>query len=1432
MSHASPVVYRMNNPDDAVIDVTVLGTPIPVAHSTVSQKNKQRTFLLTNPNAIPKALPVLEQSTITVPESPRSKETTSLPHSYPPAKDSPSILNIESMKGLSGSVLDESLQARTRQFSLAKGHGATYSLTRRPDAPETNGPGASFEETEAETRQIQFDEAELKCLEDAFSDLDCAMSEVEATLPTKACATLSAKRLHSNRERSASHYDDSATTISSLHSALNSDRTDKTASDRDTGVLDAVCAPEQTSKSGISDNMNVQEVPVETHPLSKSRSYLQIETRTNHNPTPVQQSTVPTTDHGLPNDENSPPFVPNDDTAASTSGTSGYAAATEAVTSSGVADANVRNGNTGTKISCEDQRIISDVPHSASKLSLASFTSVTEASLSSQTKTSRWDSKSVSSLPPPVSRSGKTTNNQSVTAPSRSVVAKMHTSNRDRSPEASVCSESPTDEYGGGTVEQSTTLVSCLHMSDVDGLLDFVGTNQPVFNRETFPDDTEHSNAKPLRGQLNRQTVAHLRAIRPRFSQSDRIQLAATPAIQVAKTVSPHGCSASKTTVLEPQDENLPPGLPRRGAVAAAAVTTSQTSTHKSFVAPERKEPSRRNSEPRPVLQERPTSNELTLTHPRTSSLSEQESKLRSNPTSTAPAVSPLLSNADCLFWCGSVCGQIQYQDMLIKHQLEEPVTVQLAISPGSDVFKLVDELGYLLSGPQTVQLPPGLEYTVKIAYVARHPLTWDTGQLQLSIGETPESVWKVRLVGYSNSSQLECSCCKRLSAEVYWTTAVKVSYPSNQCVRLSQAPSTPPTPRLLASPSTSTHLDHSANDVSITSVVLTNFGTRVAWVWARVEPLSVDDKICELAEPDSSIESANMTSISIEPCRVVIGPQHSQQVIITMPSEVKACRVVFHYGDEVLRHQVRQHFILPRSVISNPGNDERSSQRKARKQIRIVDLMCSFANETPFPITEVPSQLKKPIRLEDWRRALSHQLRLRQYLVLNVYAVTSEFASSQGKKSLGQFSRTSRRSDSPTTLASIHVEADAFNTHAKSTGSCELGEETLEHANNSCCERITSTSSTPVPLPGAGESYSRTIRPELNPAKLLTFSNCFPTEMSSGHFSLSISDVTLWSSEYECKVVWSTFPVGDVRRRVYISTVGSCPSSCDTQDCIFECVGSTEMTTSVPDAPGARSTSGFGALPLNQTTAHRRPNALRIPFVFRPRDAHTSYTQDWCITVWMQPTRATDLHVTESRTTVDLTDRRTSQFVFPITLKGRSRGPDSRSVVSVETGRSSTEKTTCSDTLRSTHGASRTNQLITTHHSATRFSRSGRVMELGPLRIAGLPVLFKSVDRYSDSPSQTHELELINLKHPGLLFVKLDLPKAPFSVDKPQETRFRILPNRCVRLVLSYRPTEPGPSQSCLGFEVIPLPSTSETDRSADPDLYKAELPLFGVMN
>lgn len=63
---------------------------------------------------------------------------------------------------------------------------------------------------------------------------------------------------------------------------------------------------------------------------------------------------------------------------------------------------------------------------------------------------------------------------------------------------------------------------------------------------------------------------------------------------------------------------------------------------------------------------------------------------------------------------------------------------------------QLVDELGYLLSGPQTVQLPRGLEYTVKIAYVARQPLTWDTGQLLLSVGEAKKSVWKVNILSYS----------------------------------------------------------------------------------------------------------------------------------------------------------------------------------------------------------------------------------------------------------------------------------------------------------------------------------------------------------------------------------------------------------------------------------------------------------------------------------------------------------------------------------------------------------------------------------------------------------------------------------------------------------------------------------------------------------
>lgn len=157
--------------------------------------------------------------------------------------------------------------------------------------------------------------------------------------------------------------------------------------------------------------------------------------------------------------------------------------------------------------------------HNASKLSLASFTSLTEASLSSRTKTSHWDSKSVSLLPLPTNQFATTTSSQLVNATSKPVVAKTDAAIRTKSLAPNNPVDSSIDDFGGGAVEQSTTIVSCLHMSDVDGLLDFVEPDQSVSNQDPLVTEVRKSSGMPLAAQLNRQTVAHLRATRPRSNR-------------------------------------------------------------------------------------------------------------------------------------------------------------------------------------------------------------------------------------------------------------------------------------------------------------------------------------------------------------------------------------------------------------------------------------------------------------------------------------------------------------------------------------------------------------------------------------------------------------------------------------------------------------------------------------------------------------------------------------------------------------------------------------------------------------------------------------------------------------------------------------------------------------------------------------------------
>ncbi|KAF8567066.1 hypothetical protein P879_07567 [Paragonimus westermani] len=189
-----PVLFkstvRMPTLNGSACDQTILSTPIPVAHSTVSQRPR-RTYIVCKDETVPPALPTLETSTYTISEKFRVNQP-GISNSSSTNKDS--ILNLDSMQGLSGSVLDQSVMLRNTphihtQATGLPSHIPSTTVLKVPAEPEPTS-ALSVEEVEAENQAIQIDQAELQLLEDAFSDLDCATIETEYTLPTKACATM------------------------------------------------------------------------------------------------------------------------------------------------------------------------------------------------------------------------------------------------------------------------------------------------------------------------------------------------------------------------------------------------------------------------------------------------------------------------------------------------------------------------------------------------------------------------------------------------------------------------------------------------------------------------------------------------------------------------------------------------------------------------------------------------------------------------------------------------------------------------------------------------------------------------------------------------------------------------------------------------------------------------------------------------------------------------------------------------------------------------------------------------------------------------------------------------------------------------------------------------------------------------------------------
>ncbi|KAF8561882.1 hypothetical protein P879_03377, partial [Paragonimus westermani] len=798
------------------------------------------------------------------------------------------------------------------------------------------------------------------------------------------------------------------------------------------------------------------------------------------------------------------------------------------------------------------------------------------------------------------------------------------------------------------------------------------------------------------------------------------------------------------------------------------------------------------------------------------------------------PVLSPLLSNTDCLIFCGAVCGQIQRQQMLIKHQLDKPVNVRLLVSPGGDVFKLADERGYLLTGSHTVHLPPGLEYTVHVAYAAHHPMTWDIGHLQLAIDQPERSVWKVRLIGYSNSCQLECSCCTRLSSEVYWTTASRVLPPV-----CSKSLDTRPVPRFGVQ--TAECRSGSMCGASVTCVVLTNFGARAAWVVAFVEPLETGNSKPVLTSDGSGFDCERANSaIVVEPNRMVISPKQSQNVIITLRRDLMAARILLFYGDEVLRHQVRQHYILS-------GHSNSVNTGHTRRHVKVADLMCDFANELPFQLVEMPTQLRHPIRPEDWRQALSKQLRLREHLVLNVYV--NEDDPPNSVKDLGApelqsepeaVCRGHTCSVSSPSLLSIMVQEDAFSNGRSSIARMN------QMKRSSVCTRPQPSVRRTGPV-GHVDTFLR-----LDPANKLVFPTPQEHSKSEAKFILHLQESPPGQTESSA-TIYRVMCLAQPTSRIHQSGVkdestSNSPSLESYSLCsehVFVFVPSTSSFSSSTASSGKHLCDGQTCGLLSTA-----PNFvdLHLSFEFRPPLGNKSvcYRQHWQLTIWLQPATNSPSQSPQRRLSAsgfDITHPSTQRFTFSRVLEGQwcvcSLSAVDRQFSPTQSRVHLSPKPSCnrpSISPTSTYPPRADAQVMTNRILTVASPKRSTIHKLGPMLIQGLPVKFAPVDSASnDSPVSTYQLELFNRMKKNTIFTQLELPKPPFHIIKPIQTRFRILPNRWVHLHLAFRPTEVGTARSVLRIRVTALPDTNAVDPAVETQSphgsYKTDIPLFGVL-
>ncbi|CAH8456605.1 unnamed protein product [Schistosoma turkestanicum] len=1330
MSAESGTLLYKGTATSKVGNETVLGTPVPVAHSTVgydrfSTNHKHSRMHL---NEMQQTSPAFEKQTYVIKSSSRN-QNRDIPSSN---KEELSILNIDTIKGLSDSVLDRSLQGP--KYNEVSKKLALENKIKKMDTfnvEQCQSLADLSTEIESEPQKIQFDDEELRMLEEAFSDFDCESSE--ATAPTRVCETFARQISCKAPEVGEQYSDGNSTSVPSLSSnegicdvdgnTTVVDQANPSASTNSSHILEVTGLPTLVSKCY---SKNAVEKQASSSKNECGQFILRPQnTNYSHLPCLTGLSSVFEVDSTEPKSDNCiQPSLCVTTTLPLKVDQSVTTSPVHTVVSNSSNCANnepVQSMNINNTLSTQTQLIHQKLPNQCLN---------------------------------PSQKVGNLNNASSL---------KLKNFNQP---------------------DVSQVDISCLHMSDIDGLLDMItaiGKQPEAGKLELFPRQNK------LSSHLEKQLMAVRQALTSNLPSNT------VDSNKISSNVNGKQSNSSQSK-MDALKENIPP---------VNITNSGQNLTHRRtlFHHPNAGAPPI-STNPLANSHSVPTTSENLLVHDG-SVISQKDS---SSPDVFTSQNVPILSNTNCLIYAGAVCGQIHRQHFLIKHQMDKPTTISFVVHPKSEVFKLVDENGYLISGVFRVHLPPNLEYEVNVAYVAKHPVSWDFGHLLLRSEESKSSTFKVRLIGYTNSSQLVYSCCSKLSSNVYWTVASKVDLSSESMVKNNEKS------HQASLRSTKCELTSNISGCYLASINISNFGSRSAWVCARVE--WIDRKTANQNEH----EDTSKCGVIIEPRALIVGSKQSQSILITLKPGVKAVRIVFYHGDEVVRYQFRQLCADSNETITKIG------KRSSHSRLQLSEILEDFEHEQSIQIVELPPATFSDLRPQDWHQAFIDQVHHCERIFLYIYA----------SNSLNQSSVYSPSSISESvfenSLASVFVQQDAFkhqnslkpNRHESSKTSSS---QTKTRKTNS---RETYPTNTYTPNISTGQSWNEKmslVQPpklEINPPYTLVFPPCIPTCSTEAQFSVSLKHISHDNEETSSlslwRVFWSVNPVTDVQMRNITSNSSHSLNKRSTMEQgIFQLLSSESNPLSQYNINN-KSVESVGILSTDANNTEFR--SFSIPFRFKP----TSYCeniliQDWHLEFWLEPYIQSQCHYLSRFSSKD-------SVTILVTLEGSC----------YKQATINESPLTHLPIISNYKCPPSKSQCLSDRTSLTTVENPSKTVHIGPIDVIGLPVSFETVDSNSSTTSRSHNILLINRMKTSEAFVKLKPPSPPFYIIEPKEIRFRLLPRSRVRIVLIFRPYTLGKSSSVLGINVEYHKqenlSVEKSNCNSKPIIDSFQVHLFGTMN